>query len=688
MGYTLLDDAPSSSGFTLLDDPKPTPMKTGREGFKDILKKELENANPFTRNFAGAGTALSNLYEGAKQFVGAGDQNRIEENKIIEQAAPVGAFLGNAALTAVPFAAVGNSLKAAGAVGAGFGALNPVEGEQTLGNIVQGKLQNAAIGGALGAGGQALANKAGNYFAGKIAQRFDESQARAPIDKTLQDAIDAGLVVPPSAVKPTLFNNLRDSIGGKALTSQEFSNKNAATIDALARKSVGLGENVPLTGDAMRSVRQAAFDRGYAPISNIGRVSTDDEYQAALSAIVEKYKGAAADFPGVASSSVTDFIEGKAKSGGAAARSVFVDSQGNIVPESMIPKPPVVRNLLDEIKKAGGLSVGEKGELGEAALNKINPGLLNKKTGKDADSVAEWMVQNGWISKADANFADRELTGGANELAKDLLRSAINREQVVHPRDFDKWSEFEGLMQQFGQEGIKRVDIPASAAEGGLRVAGFDAANGLKMIQLMRDEASAAFRQGDAALGKAKKEAAKALEDQIERSLAARGGDSADMLKNFRDARKLMAKAHTVEDAIVEGGGSINAKKLGSIAQNKPGRLSDELAVIGNFANNFPSAMQPAKKIQGPGVSALNLMASGGYGTAGGFIGGPAGAAIGMAYPFIARPLARQSAMSRGTQNALAQRMLGLSAPEASVNALARYLPVGGTVLGLEAFGQ
>jgi hypothetical protein len=232
------------------------------------------------------------------------------------------------------------------------------------------------------------------------------------------------------------------------------------------------------------------------------------------------------------------------------------------------------------------------------------------------------------------------------------------------------------------------VDIPASAAEGGLRVAGFDAANGLKMIQLMRDEASAAFRQGDAALGKAKKEAAKALEDQIERSLAARGGDSADMLKNFRDARKLMAKAHTVEDAIVEGGGSINAKKLGSIAQNKPGRLSDELAVIGNFANNFPSAMQPAKKIQGPGVSALNLMASGGYGTAGGFIGGPAGAAIGMAYPFIARPLARQSAMSRGTQNALAQRMLGLSAPEASVNALARYLPVGGTVLGLEAFGQ
>jgi hypothetical protein len=531
MGYTLLDDAPSSSGFTLLDDPKPTPMKTGREGFKDILKKELENANPFTRNLAGAGTALSNLYEGAKQFVGAGDQNRIEENKIIEQAAPVGAFLGNAALTAVPFAAVGNSLKAAGAVGAGFGALNPVEGEQTLGNIVQGKLQNAAIGGALGAGGQALANKAGNYFAGKIAQRADEAIARAPIDKTLQDAVDMGLVAPPSAVKPTWFNQTRDSIGGKNLTAQEFSNKNAETVDAAIRKVAGLADNTPITGDAMKSVRTAAFNRGYAPLQQLGEVPVDSKTIQALDDIAKKYTGAAESFPDAISS-----------------------------------------------------------------------------------------------------------------------------------------------------------EIPALTAA--FKVPKFDAAQGLQAIQILNDNATKAFKAGDASLGKANKKIATALEDQLERRLESAGQDGAMMLKQYRDSRKLMAKAFTIEDAIIEGGGTIDARKLASIAQNKPGRLTDELAVIGNFANNFPSAMQPAKKIQGPGVSALNLMASGGYGTAGGFIGGPAGAAIGMAYPFIARPLARQSAMSRGTQNALAQRMLGLSAPEASVNALARYLPVGGTVLGLEAFGQ
>jgi hypothetical protein len=514
-----------------LGDAKPTPAKIGREGFKDILKKELADANPFTRNIAGAGTALSNLYEGAKQFVGAGDQSRIEENKIIEQAAPVGAFLGNAALAAVPFAAVGNSLKAAGAVGAGFGALNPVEGEQTLGNIVQGKLQNAAIGGALGAGGQALANKAGNYFAGKIANRADEAVRNAPIDKTLQDAIDVGLVVPLSAAKPTRFNNLLDSIGGKALTSQEFSNKNAGIIDALARKSVGLGENVPLTGDAMRSVRQAAFDRGYKPLQEIGDVPVDTAYASALDKIAAKYTGPAKSFPGA------------------------IDSE-----------------------------------------------------------------------------------------------------------------------------------VPALAES--FKVANFDAGEGLQAIQFLRDKASEAFRKGDASVGKASKEIANALEDQLERRLESAGQNGAVLLKQFRDARKLMAKAHTVEDAIVEGGGSINAKKLGSIAQSKLGRLSDELAIIGNFANNFPSAVKPAQQIQGPGVSALNFLSGGGFGAVGGMAGGPVGAALGVAAPFVVRPMARSLAMSRGMQNALAQRRLGLSAPEASVNALARYLPVGGTVLGLDTFGQ
>ena len=49
------------------------PLKIGKDSFGDSLRGELKNASWFERNLAGAGTALSNLYEGAKQFAGQGN---------------------------------------------------------------------------------------------------------------------------------------------------------------------------------------------------------------------------------------------------------------------------------------------------------------------------------------------------------------------------------------------------------------------------------------------------------------------------------------------------------------------------------------------------------------------------------------------------------------------------------------
>jgi hypothetical protein len=82
------------------------------------------------------------------------------------------------------------------------------------------------------------------------------------------------------------------------------------------------------------------------------------------------------------------------------------------------------------------------------------------------------------------------------------------------------------------------------------------------------------------------REASDAIEGQIERHLAAQGKNGADALQKFRDARTLMAKSHSVEQALVEGGGQVNAKVLGAALQRgKP--LSGELKTIGAFANNF-----------------------------------------------------------------------------------------------------
>lgn len=143
-------------------------------------------------------------------------------------------------------------------------------------------------------------------------------------------------------------------------------------------------------------------------------------------------------------------------------------------------------------------------------------------------------------------------------------------------------SNYQGASRSF--PGAVRNDVMQMVD--GLRTSAFDAGDALKMTQILRDEAGRAYASGDKALGKATKSAANAIEDQVERALGSAGKDGEDALKAFRDARTLMAKSHSVEQALIEGGGKVNAKVLGAALQKgKP--LTDELRTIGGFANNF-----------------------------------------------------------------------------------------------------
>lgn len=468
------------------------PAKIGAEAFPDVLRAELRDAGWAKRNIAGAGTALPNAWEGAKQFVGQGNQRRIDENRIIEQEAPVGAIAGNVALTAVPLAKVGSAYKTAAAVGAGLGALAPVAGEQTASNIIAGKLQNAALGAGAGVVGQALANKASQYVSRWTAALAALQSKNKPIDDTLRAAMAEGLGVTPSAVKPTIANTAMESIAGKIASAQEQANRNAPIFDAMARRAIGLAEDAPLTREAAQNVRKAAYKAGYEPVATVGTVPTDRAFQARLYSIANRYQGAARSFPGAISDEVSQIAQ------------LFA-----------VPK--------------------------------------------------------------------------------------------------------------------------------------FDAGDALQATQYLRDKASDAFRKGETGLGKASREIAKAIEDQIERHLSASAG-GADLLRGFRDARTLMAKAHTVEEAIVPGGGSINAKKLADRAQvGKP--LSDELKTIGEFARNFPRAAQPAAQIAGPGVSKLGYYGGAGIATMAGAALGPVGAAAAggasLAVPYIMREVLLSKPMQR-----------------------------------------
>ena len=249
-------------------------------------------------------------------------------------------------------------------------------------------------------------------------------------------------------------------------------------------------------------------------------------------------------------------------------------------------------------------------------------------------------------------------------------------------------NKFQGAAKSF--PGAISDDVSALIKP--FKVGQFDAGDALQASQYLRDKAQQAFRNGDTGLGKAAKDASKAIEDQIERSLSLQiGGNTTypspqDLLKNFRDARQLMAKSHTIEDAIVKGGGTINAKKLAARVQaGKP--LTDELKTIGDFANNFPKAMQPRQQVAGPAVSKLNSFSSLMGAVLGGAGGGIPGGLVGAAAPFVIPPAMRARLLSEAVQNGLLDEKYAVPLMLRGGNALSGYLAPAG-IAGAEAFSQ
>lgn len=196
-----------------------------------------------------------------------------------------------------------------------------------------------------------------------------------------------------------------------------------------------------------------------------------------------------------------------------------------------------------------------------------------------------------------------------------------------------------------------------------LKVQKFNSSDALQMSQILRDEASAAYSAGDTGIGAAKRAASKAIEDQIERSLMGSGKASGQVLQGFRDARELMAKSHSVENAIREGTGTVDAKALARQLQaGEP--LSGDLATIARFANTFEKANQRPGQVAGPGVHNLRALSGAGVGGGvGALVGGPLGAAVGGAASVVVPPAIREYLLSKGVQNRLLQKVAPSSTP-------------------------
>jgi hypothetical protein len=176
--------------------------------------------------------------------------------------------------------------------------------------------------------------------------------------------------------------------------------------------------------------------------------------------------------------------------------------------------------------------------------------------------------------------------------------------------------------------------------------------------KVLKEQGNSAINRGDTAVGHAKLDIAKALENQIERSLTNSGNPNAvAMLDQFKASRQRMAISHTIEDAIREGSGSIDAKKLAADIQRGK-YMTGDLKIAAEFANTFPRVNQRVGAIGTPAAGTMlqnslgGALASAGGAAFGSQYGGTA-AALGAVLPVVPTAVSaimRQKLLSAGGQ--------------------------------------
>jgi len=238
---------------------------------------EMEQASDLTRNLVGFAAPMVKTYYGAKQLVtglSPEEKANLQGWQQMEEKAPIastiagniapmvvgGAGLAQLGVKGAAALAVPKTVAQAATVAGGYSALQPVAGDQLQG--LPERVKAGAIGAAMGAAGQKIAQSAGVYLANKFGQRavltpadIDES-INATLKTTEQSLADL-----PADYANQLRNQVATSlqVGRKldvpaALRAQEF-------------KAAGIE---PTLGQVTRDPMQYATERNLRGVAGIG----------------------------------------------------------------------------------------------------------------------------------------------------------------------------------------------------------------------------------------------------------------------------------------------------------------------------------------------------------------------------------------------------------------------------------
>jgi hypothetical protein len=157
----------------------------------------------------------------------------------------------------------------------------------------------------LGKFGKPIIEKA---YAKAAATAAKDTALAVPKTEALAAAREAGYVVPPAEVNPSVANRMVEGLAGQYKLQQLASAKNQPVTNGIVRAALGIPEDVPLSIDSLSAVRKSAGN-AYDKVRGAGTVTVDQAYAADLSAIESKYVGASKSFPKLVKNEVKNAVD-------------------------------------------------------------------------------------------------------------------------------------------------------------------------------------------------------------------------------------------------------------------------------------------------------------------------------------------------------------------------------------------
>ena len=335
---------------------------------------------------------------------------------------------------------------------------------------------------------------------------------------------------------------------------------------------------------------------------------------------------------------------------------------------------------------AKGQNMAIQGALGGAlplvgaGISKLAEAIRGTKMSPQMNVAIEKARETGYTvppTQAGGGVANRMLEGMAGKIST-LQEASVRNQDITNklatkslglPENTVLTPEVLGSIRNeagTAYEALKSLPKkPAVLADSTMNRAAQPALNPAKMVEdlkIARADAEGYYNAWkrsahpeDKAKANAFKTKATKLEDDLEQYAKDMGKE--DLVPALRDARQLIAKTYTVENAMNKTTGTINALDLAKrLQKNKP--MSAELKQIAEFAQAFPKAAKTPESIGGTiGISPLDYGAAtitGGASMLSGNDTETTGATT--LATLLARPAARKAVLSNFMQNRLVQQ--------------------------------